>query len=121
VLSLSSPPRTPGAGRSGALEERKNARRADRFRCSSLPLLHSAALSASSATSAVKPGSNAVVRMQLVGARRDARVEGVEPLPGRVNYFLGQDPSRWQRNVPTYRRVRYEQVYPGVDLVYYGN
>src|SRR5439155_19245654 len=78
VLSLSSPPRTPGAGRSGALEERKNARRADRFRCSSLPLLHSAALSASSATSAVKPGSNAVVRMQRVGARRDARVEGVE-------------------------------------------
>jgi len=38
-----------------------------------------------------------------------------------VNYFLGNDARRWQVNVPTYRRVRYAGVYPGVDLVYSGN
>ncbi|MHC4955292.1 MAG: DUF7948 domain-containing protein [Planctomycetota bacterium] len=61
------------------------------------------------------------VRLALVGANDSARVAGAEPLPGKANYFLGNDPKRWLRNVPTYRRVRYEQVYHGVDLVYYGN
>ncbi len=59
--------------------------------------------------------------MQLVGARPGARVRGAEPLPGRVNYFVGRDPKQWRRDVPLYRRVRCEQVYPGIDLVYYGN
>jgi hypothetical protein len=47
--------------------------------------------------------------------------EGEDPLPGRVNYFLGNDPAKWQAGVPTYARVRYREVYPGVDLVFYGN
>lgn len=63
----------------------------------------------------------AVVRMQLAGANGAARKTGAAPLPGRVNYFLGNDPRRWKRNVPTYGRVRYAEVYPGVDLVYYGS
>ena len=45
---------------------------------------------------------------------------GAEELPGKANYFLGNDPSKWRTNVPTYAKVRYESVYPGVDLVYYG-
>ncbi|HXW16502.1 MAG TPA: SBBP repeat-containing protein, partial [Terriglobia bacterium] len=40
--------------------------------------------------------------------------------PGKANYFIGNDPSKWRTNVPTYAKVRYESVYPGVDLVYYG-
>ena len=63
----------------------------------------------------------AVVRMKLVGANPSPRVSGLEELPGRSNYFLGNDPSKWRTNVPTYAKVQYKDVYPGVDLVYYGN
>ena len=41
------------------------------------------------------------------------------PLPGKVNYLVG-DASLWRTDIPTYRRVRYAGVYPGIDLVYYG-
>jgi hypothetical protein len=64
--------------------------------------------------------SSGVVRMQLRGAR-DADGTGEEQLPGTVNYLLGNDPSRWRTDVPTFERVRYESVYDGIDLVYYGN
>ena len=62
-----------------------------------------------------------VVRMQLVGANATARPEGRDELPGKVNYFIGNDPKRWSRGVPTYAQVRYQDVYAGIDLVYYGN
>ena len=61
------------------------------------------------------------LRMTLRGATPTARVAGVEPLPGKVNYLIGNKPERWHTNVATYARVRYEQIYEGVDLVYYGN
>jgi len=64
--------------------------------------------------------SEAVLRMELLGANARAKVAGAEQLPGKANYFLGNDPSKWRTNVPTYAKVRYEDVYPGVDLVYYG-
>ena len=63
----------------------------------------------------------AIVRMKLVGARPNPKVLGQDELPGKVNYFLGNDPSKWRANVPTYARVHYEGVYPGIDVVYYGN
>jgi hypothetical protein len=62
-----------------------------------------------------------VVRMKLAGANEHPQVEGADQLPGKSNYFIGSDPSKWHRNVPQYARVRYAQIYPGVDLVYYGN
>jgi len=61
-----------------------------------------------------------VVRMGLVGAS-DAEIRGEEELPGKVNYFIGSDAAKWKSDVPTYAKVKYAQVYPGVDLVYYGN
>jgi hypothetical protein len=64
--------------------------------------------------------SSGVVRMQLRGAH-DTKGTGEDELPGTVNYLLGNDPSRWRTDVPTYERVRYERVYDGIDLVYYGN
>jgi hypothetical protein len=62
----------------------------------------------------------AVVRMKLLGARSDVRMEGLEVLPGKVNYLVGADRHKWRQNVPTYARVAYRNVYPGVDLEYYG-
>ena len=62
-----------------------------------------------------------LVRMQLVGANPRPKVAGAKRLPGEVNYFLGREPQKWHTRVPTFREVRYDEVYPGVDLVYYGN
>ncbi len=62
----------------------------------------------------------AVLRMKLVGAKLTPQVEGVEEFPGKANYIIGNDPKKWRTNVPTYAKVRYHEVYPGVDLVYYG-
>ena len=59
--------------------------------------------------------------MKLDGANATPQVEGLEELSGKANYFIGNDPAKWRTNVPTYARVQYHAVYPGVDLVYYGN
>ena len=61
------------------------------------------------------------LRMQVAGARPDAKVSGVKQLPGRSNYFIGKDPANWRTNVPNYAEVKYTDVYTGVDLVYHGN
>jgi hypothetical protein len=63
----------------------------------------------------------AVLRMKLVGANAKAKVIGQNELPGKSNYFIGNDPQKWHTNVPQYAKVRYENVYPSVDLVYYGH
>ncbi|MEW6736119.1 MAG: SBBP repeat-containing protein, partial [Acidobacteriota bacterium] len=75
-------------------------------------------LTAAEAVFALK---QAVVRMQLVAANRTANTVGIEPLSGKSNYIIGSDPKQWRVDVPHYAKVRYEQIYPGVDLVYYGN
>lgn len=61
------------------------------------------------------------IRMELAGAEKSSRIVGTDELPGRSNYFVGNDPFRWTTGVPHFARVRYEGVYPGIDLVYYGN
>jgi hypothetical protein len=62
----------------------------------------------------------AVLRMALVGGNPHPGLVGRRELRGRVNYLLGNDPRRWQVGVPTFAQVLYRDVYPGVDLVYYG-
>jgi photosystem II stability/assembly factor-like uncharacterized protein len=62
-----------------------------------------------------------VLRMKLAGASPSPKVKGLEELSGKVNYFVGGDSSEWRTNVPVYGRVHYSAVYPGIDLVYYGN
>src|SRR6185436_12724999 len=69
---------------------------------------------------AISLGGSAL-HMHLQDAATTPRVTGVDQLPGKVNYLVGNKPSDWRTNIPTYERVRYEQIYPGVDLVYYGN
>jgi uncharacterized protein (TIGR03437 family) len=61
------------------------------------------------------------VRLRFVGASAAAAVEGVEKLPSVSNYFIGNDRKKWRTNVPHYAKVRFRNVYPGVDVVYYSN
>jgi uncharacterized protein with LGFP repeats len=86
-------------------------------------------LTASEAVLVARPSSEAtdslaaqaVLRLQLVGANPTPQVTGVDKLPGVSHYFIRQHPQQWRTHVPTYSRVKYEAVYPGIDLVYYGN
>src|SRR5262249_48537242 len=62
-----------------------------------------------------------LVRMRLAGGDSRAWMSGIDLLPARANYFIGSDPAQWRTNVPSYSSVRCDAVYPGVDVVYYGN
>src|SRR5258706_10018566 len=64
--------------------------------------------------------TTAMLRLALVGADSSAAAAGCDELPGKANYFIGNDPAKWRTGIPTYARVRYRDVYPGIDLVYYG-
>jgi hypothetical protein len=66
------------------------------------------------------PEGTSPVRMQLVGANPMPHVRGEDALPGTSNYFIGNDPQQWHTAVPSYAKVVYDAIYPGVDLVYYG-
>ncbi len=61
------------------------------------------------------------LRMQFENANPNPQISAADKLSGKVNYYIGNDPSKWHVGVPTYTRVKYSQVYPGVDLVFYGN
>jgi len=62
-----------------------------------------------------------ILRMKLVGSNPEPELIGLDELPGRSNYFIGKDPANWRTNVPNFGRVAERGVYPGIDLVYYGN
>jgi hypothetical protein len=62
-----------------------------------------------------------VLRMEWVGANQRAQILGLNPQSGKSNYFIGKDPKNWQTNIPTYAKIQYCSVYPGIDLVFYGN
>jgi hypothetical protein len=68
-----------------------------------------------------QPASVEYVHMRLNGAQPSPRIGGEEKLPGVSNYILGNDPAQWHTGVENFAKVRYAGVYPGVDLVYYGN
>lgn len=62
-----------------------------------------------------------VLRATLLGSNAAAKLTGLEQLITKTNYFVGSDPRKWQTNIPNYAKVKYSSVYPGVDLVFYGN
>src|SRR5438552_3941732 len=68
-----------------------------------------------------RAGIQTVLRMAFAGASSQPHIAGEKELAGKVDYFIGNDPAKWRTNVPTYAAVRYEGLYPGIDLVYYGN
>src|SRR5215208_5047651 len=63
----------------------------------------------------------AILRLKLAGSNPKPRVTGVDELPGKSNYFMGNDSSKWLTDIPRYQKVTYQDVYPGIDLVYYGS
>jgi Beta-propeller repeat len=65
--------------------------------------------------------ANSVLQMRLLGVNPKATIGGEDELPGKSNYFIGNDPKKWRTAVPNYARVKYSEIYPGVNLVYYGN
>jgi hypothetical protein len=67
------------------------------------------------------PTDQVVVRMKLVGGNHAPTVSGLQELPGKSNYFLGNERTKWRTGIPHYARVRYDEVYPGISLIYYGN
>jgi hypothetical protein len=64
-----------------------------------------------------------LLRMKITGTRntKAAKIYAEAALPGRVNYFIGNDPAKWLTDLPTWAKVRYAGIYPGVDMVYHGN
>jgi hypothetical protein len=118
----------PGQLRSPAMGLQTIARTADPETGSALHLLPTAeqfreSFAAREETPVPNPESQApaMLRLKLVGANPHAKVTGMDELPGKSNYFIGNDPKKWRTNVPNYAKVKYANVYPGVDLVYYGN
>src|SRR5260370_17076176 len=65
--------------------------------------------------------AQAELRMTLLGANAQPRLERLDQLPATVNYFVRNNPSLYRSAIPTFAKVKYQQVYPGVDLAYYGN
>src|SRR5579884_3378215 len=66
-------------------------------------------------------GGDTALRMKLAEANPHPKISGEEELPGKSHYFVGRDPSKWRTDIPTYAKVRYRDVYQGIDLIYYGN
>ncbi len=76
---------------------------------------------APAAKKAAAESQQAILRMKLEGGNASPQVSAGNPLPTHVNYFIGNDPSKWHSNIPTYSQVAYRGVYPGVDEIFYGN
>jgi hypothetical protein len=65
--------------------------------------------------------ASAALRFKLQGANPAPKLAGLDELPGKSHYLIGNDPKQWRKNVANYAKVAYDEVYPGIDLVYYGN
>jgi plastocyanin len=70
-------------------------------------------------SAALTPG--AVVRFVLEGANEHPVIHAADPQAAKANYLVGNDPKKWHRAIPEYSRVKFDAVYPGIDLVYYGS
>src|SRR6266404_6105773 len=84
-------------------------------------------LASSSTSQLLLTSSSAILRLRdgqftlkFPGTNPGASLNGIEQLPGYRNYLRGNDPAQWQTNVPTFRKVAYREIYPGINLTYYG-
>jgi hypothetical protein len=72
-------------------------------------------------TGAVMALSKSFLSIRFPEAEANPQIKAIDALPGTTNYFLGKNPSHWRTSIPSYARVRYRGIYPGIDLVYRGN
>jgi hypothetical protein len=87
-------------------------------------LVHRAALAASFAPDAISialPAKGGHAARLEIGFDRSARIVGEQELPGKSNYLRGNNPTAWHAGIANFGRIRYSQLWPGVDLVFYGN
>ena len=68
-----------------------------------------------------KAGLTRALRFSFDGSNAKARIEAIEALPGVTNYYIGADPKNWRLGVRNFAKLRTKDVYPGVDIVYYGD
>ena len=61
------------------------------------------------------------LKVEWIGGNRKPVTQSMDLLPGTSNYFLGGEPKDWYTNIPNYGRIEYQDVYPGVDFIFYGN
>jgi hypothetical protein len=73
------------------------------------------------AVTGAKSGKQQMLRFAFENANPAAGLQAMEPQPGVTNYYLGSDPAKWRLGVKSYARLRSAGVYPGVDVVYYGD
>jgi hypothetical protein len=73
------------------------------------------------ADSSKNKSEGSVLWLKMMGANASAQVLGSDALPGKINYYVGNDPTKWRTGVRQFGRVGYRGIYPGVDLTYYGN
>lgn len=69
----------------------------------------------------VTPISKSTLRLQFVGGNKHPIITGKEALPSKTNYFIGNDRKKWHTNISNFAQVNYQQLYPGIDMVFYGN
>ncbi len=63
---------------------------------------------------------SSALRLEFDSLESPQQVIAVDPLPGRSNYFIGDNPKKWHTEIPNYARVEYREIYPGVSLAFYG-
>jgi hypothetical protein len=61
-----------------------------------------------------------VLRLSFPGANANPEIASLEPLPGRLNDFRGTDPAKWHGDIRTFGKIAYRDLYPGIDLEFYG-
>jgi len=66
------------------------------------------------------PTDSGVLTMSVVGSTPTPKITGRDELPGKSSYFLGRDPERWRTDISNFGKVQYDDIYPGIDLVYHG-
>ena len=64
---------------------------------------------------------HAVLKLTFKGADPNCRVEGMDTLPGKVNYMIGKDKSKWHTGIPTFKGVTYKNIWSGIDVIYRGD
>lgn len=68
-----------------------------------------------------KKATTEALRLRFKGANKNIRITGEDKLPGHVNYLIGRDVSEWEKDIPTYRTITYNEVYKNIDIRFYGN